>query len=65
MPKMKTHSSSKKRYKVSGSGKIRRAQAFKKHILTKKTSKRKRNLRKIVELSPANAKKVRQLSPYK
>ncbi|MCI6603472.1 MAG: 50S ribosomal protein L35 [Clostridiales bacterium] len=65
MPKMKTHSSSKKRYKVSGSGKIRRAQAFKKHILTKKTSKRKRNLRKIVELSPANAKKVRQLIPYK
>lgn len=65
MPKMKTHSSSKKRYKVSGSGKIRRAQAFKKHILTKKTSKRKRNLRKIVELSPSNAKKVRQLIPYK
>ena len=65
MPKMKTHSSSKKRYKVSGSGKIRRAQSFKKHILTKKTSKRKRNLRKIVELSPANAKKVRQLIPYK
>jgi len=62
---MKTHSSSKKRYKVSGSGKIRRAQAFKKHILTKKTSKRKRNLRKIVELSPANVKKVRQLIPYK
>lgn len=65
MPKMKTHSSSKKRYIVTGTGKIRRAQAFKKHILTKKTTKRKRNLRKIVEISEANYKKIRQLIPYK
>lgn len=65
MPKQKTHSSSKKRYKVTGTGKIMRAQAFKKHILTKKTTKRKRNLRKIVEASPATAKVIRKLIPYK
>lgn len=65
MPKMKSHSSSKKRYKFTGTGKIRRAQAFKKHILTKKTTKRKRQLRKIVEVSPAEAKKIRKLLPYK
>ena len=65
MPKIKTHSSSKKRYTVTGTGKIRRAQAFKKHILTKKTAKRKRNLRRIVEISDANYKKIRQLIPYK
>ncbi|MDD7400861.1 MAG: 50S ribosomal protein L35 [Eubacteriales bacterium] len=65
MPKMKTHSSSKKRYKISATGKVRRAQAYKKHILTKKTTKRKRQLRKIVEVSPAEAKRVKRLLPYK
>ena len=44
MPKMKTNSSAKKRFKVTGSGKINRAKAFKRHILTKKSKKRKRNL---------------------
>lgn len=65
MPKMKSHSSSKKRYKFSATGKVRRAQAFKKHILTKKTTKRKRQLRKIVEVSQAEAKRVKRLLPYK
>ena len=45
MPKMKTHRGAKKRFKVTGSGKVRRFKAFKSHILTKKTSKRKRRLR--------------------
>ena len=45
MPKMKTHKGAKKRFKVTGSGKVRRFKAFKSHILTKKTSKRKRRLR--------------------
>lgn len=45
MPKMKTHKGAKKRFKVTGSGKVRRYKAFKSHILTKKTSKRKRRLR--------------------
>ena len=44
MPKMKTKSSAKKRFKVTGSGKIKRKHAFKSHILTKKSTKRKRNL---------------------
>jgi large subunit ribosomal protein L35 len=44
MPKMKTKSSAKKRFKITGSGKIKRKHAFKSHILTKKSTKRKRNL---------------------
>ena len=44
MPKMKTNSSAKKRFKLTGSGKIKRAMAYKRHILTKKTKKQKRNL---------------------
>ena len=45
MPKMKTHKGTKKRFSVTGSGKVRRNRAYKSHILTKKTSKRKRRLR--------------------
>ena len=45
MPKVKTHKGAAKRFKVTGSGKVRRYKAFKSHILTKKTSKRKRRLR--------------------
>ena len=45
MPKMKTHKGAKKRFKVTGTGKVRRYKAYKSHILTKKTSKRKRRLR--------------------
>lgn len=44
MPKMKTHSSSKKRFKLTGTGKIKRKHAYKSHILTKKETKQKRNL---------------------
>lgn len=65
MPKQKTHSSSKKRYKVTGTGKVLRSQAFKKHILTKKSTKRKRNLRKSLLASPADQHNIRQLIPYK
>ena len=46
MPKMKTKSSAKKRFKLTGTGKIKRMHAFKSHILTKKTTKQKRNLTK-------------------
>ncbi len=65
MPKQKTHSSSKKRYKVTGSGKYLRSQAFTSHILTKKSPKRKRNLRKTTLVSPQDAKRLRRLLPYK
>jgi large subunit ribosomal protein L35 len=46
MPKMKSHKGARKRFSVTGSGKVKRYKAFKSHILTKKTSKRKRNLRR-------------------
>ena len=65
MPKQKTHSASKKRFRVTGTGKIMRSQAYKKHILTKKSTKRKRNLRKSLVVVPANMANVRQLIPYK
>ncbi len=62
MPKMKTHSGAKKRFSVTGSGKVRRLKAYKSHILTKKDAKRKRNLRRpaIVETN-GEAKRVKRL----
>ncbi len=65
MPKQKTHSSSKKRFKKTGTGKIKRAQAYKKHILNKKTTKRKRKLRQIVVASDPDSKRIKDLIPYK
>jgi len=65
MPKLKTHSSSKKRFNVTGSGKIKRNKGYKSHILTKKSSKRKRNLRKSTLVSSADYKRIRTLIPYK
>ncbi|MDP2944860.1 MAG: 50S ribosomal protein L35 [Atribacterota bacterium] len=64
MPKMKTHKSSAKRFKVSSSGKIIRSKAYKSHIMTKKTAKRKRNLRKDTTVSSAEAKNIKVLLPY-
>lgn len=60
MPKMKTHRGAAKRFKVTGSGSIRRRQAFHSHILTKKSPKRKRNLRQPVTVDQANIKAVRR-----
>ncbi|HHV42967.1 MAG TPA: 50S ribosomal protein L35 [Clostridiaceae bacterium] len=65
MPKIKTHSSSKKRYKVTRTGKYMRAQAGKRHILTKKSPKRKRQLRGTTEVDKTYVKKLRKLLPYK
>jgi len=64
MPKMKTHRGAAKRFKVSGSGKIKRSKAYKSHILEKKTAKRKRNLRKAGLVSPADHERVKKLLPY-
>lgn len=64
MPKLKTHSSSKKRFKLTGTGKVKRAKAYKSHILTKKTTKTKRNLRKTTVASKANSKVIKALMPY-
>ncbi|NLN64932.1 MAG: 50S ribosomal protein L35 [Clostridiaceae bacterium] len=65
MPKLKSHSSSKKRFKITGTGKVKRNKAYKTHILTKKSTKRKRNLRKSTVASDANAPIIKQLLPYK
>ena len=59
MPKMKTKSSAKKRFKVTGSGKIKRKHAFKSHILTKKSKKRKRNLTYFGEVHKSDQKNVK------
>lgn len=58
MPKMKTHSGTKKRFRRSGTGKIMRAKAYKSHILTKKSTKRKRGFRQETELAAADAKVI-------
>ncbi len=65
MLKLKTHSASKKRFKITGTGKIKRAKANKRHILNKKTSKRKRNLRKSALASDANVAAIKTMLPYK
>ena len=64
MPKMKTNRGAAKRFKTSGSGKIVRNKAFSSHILTKKSTKRKRNLRKSAVLDSANLKNVKRMLPY-
>lgn len=61
MPKQKTHKGAAKRFKVTGTGKVIRHQSMHSHILTKKTTKRKRNLRKAVEVSPAFAGTIREM----
>jgi large subunit ribosomal protein L35 len=61
MPKMKTDSGAKKRFKITGTGKIRRRQAFRGHIMEKKSSKRARRLGREVEVSPADQKQVKRL----
>jgi large subunit ribosomal protein L35 len=63
MPKMKTKSSAKKRFRVTATGKFKRAQAYHSHILTSKTQKRKRNLQKGTLVAPADEKNVRAMLP--
>jgi large subunit ribosomal protein L35 len=64
MPKMKTNKGAAKRFKRTGSGKIRRNSAFTSHILTTKTTKRKRNLRKSSIMAASDAKRIKVLIPY-
>ncbi len=60
MPKMKTHRGTAKRFRVTGSGKIVRAKAYKSHIMTKKSPKRKRNFRHETEIAPSDAKVIKR-----
>jgi len=64
MPKMKTKSGAKKRFRVRGSGSVKRSQAFKRHILTKKSTKSKRQLRGSTRFHSTNADSVKAMLPY-
>jgi large subunit ribosomal protein L35 len=64
MPKIKTNRGAAKRFKTTGSGKILRSKAFANHILTKKSTKRKRSLRKSVLVHSTNVKQMSRLIPY-
>ncbi len=64
MPKMKTKSGAKKRFVVRPGGTVKRGQAFKRHILTKKTTKSKRQLRGATNVSAADVKSIRAVMPY-
>ncbi|MFQ5715850.1 MAG: 50S ribosomal protein L35 [Nitrospinales bacterium] len=63
MPKMKTNKGAAKRFKKTGTGKIKRYSAFRSHILTTKTTKRKRNLRQSRTMAPGDAKRIAVLLP--
>lgn len=65
MPKIRTNRSAHKRFRITGSGRVRRNKAYKSHILTKKTKKRKRNLRHATLIDSSNEKQVKRLIPYK
>ena len=64
MPKIKTNRAAAKRFKVTGTGKLKRSKAYKRHILTKKTTKTKRNLRKAALVDSTNVKSMKKILPY-
>jgi large subunit ribosomal protein L35 len=64
MPKMKTNRSAAKRFRLTGTGKLKRAKAFRSHILTKKSPKTKRNLRKTDYVSTSQEKVMKKILPY-
>jgi large subunit ribosomal protein L35 len=65
MPKLKSHRGAAKRFKRTASGKFLRAHSFKRHILTSKTTKRKRSLRKVTVVSDGDQAKLERMLPYK
>lgn len=64
MPKIKTSRAAAKRFKKTGTGQLKRMKAYKSHILTKKSTKRKRNLRKATLVDKANLKAMKKILPY-
>lgn len=64
MPKVKTHSGAKKRFKKVGNGLIKATRPFRRHLLTKKSAKRKRNLRTNLYIAKCDINHIRQLLPY-
>ena len=64
MPKVKTKSGAAKRFRTQGGGGIKRSRAFLRHILTKKSTKRKRHLRGTTRVDPANQRAIKAMLPY-
>ena len=64
MPKIKTSRAAAKRFKKTGTGKVVRSKAYKRHILTQKSQKRKRNLRKATIMDQTNVKNMKKILPY-
>jgi large subunit ribosomal protein L35 len=64
MPKMKTHRGAAKRFSLTATGRVKRSKAYASHILTTKTKKRKRNLRKSTVLDETNEKSIKKILPY-
>ncbi len=64
MPKLKTKKAAAKRFKKTGTGELKRSKAYKSHILTKKSTKRKRNLRKATMTDATNSKVMKKILPY-
>ena len=64
MPKIKTNRAAAKRFKATGTGKLKRNKAYRRHILTKKTTKNKRNLRKARMMDQTNIKNMKKILPY-
>ena len=64
MPKMKTSRAAAKRFKLTGTGKLKRNKAYKRHILTKKSTKTKRNLRTAAMIDQSNVKQMKKILPY-
>ena len=64
MPKIRTHRGAKKRFRVTATGKVMRRKSFRSHLLEHKSSKRKREYRKLHEVSAAGRKMVIRLAPY-
>jgi large subunit ribosomal protein L35 len=64
MPKMKTKSGAAKRFRVQGSGGIKRSRAFLRHILTKKSTKRKRHLRGTTTVNASDVRSIKSMLPY-
>ena len=64
MPKVKTKRAAAKRFKATGTGKLKRSKAYKSHILTKKSAKRKRNLRQAAMTDATNVKTMKKIMPY-
>ena len=65
MPKLKSHSGAKKRFNLTKTGKVKRAHAYKSHILNKKTTKRKRGLRQTAMADETNVSAIKRMIPYK